>query len=236
MPPKRRNSGSKESGTKKRRRMDASQPPSSGSWRRAPAAAPAPAPAPAAAADPLEGVQLQIDDARAQLQAVGRALDSEEAGVGEVPGTPPGSWSSAAHEYPMMRGINDPAPDHDFSEQYSLPTEEEQEQIQIDRMMRDATRMRTEADRIEAEARERESSLRMSLLQDSAYRVVNRVVTPIRGALSDAASSARRTSETLLLPGARAVAQGAANAVARPARAASLRARPARAASRRRRR
>ena len=176
----------------------------------------------------LQEIQEVNASAEQQLQDVGDMLDAEEAQQNEeeaqqneedVPDTPREGWSSRAREYPFT--TDNPAPPNwNFGETYDEPTPNEREQQEIDAMLTEVARLRQLADDMETTARDRQTSLRTRELQESAVRVASRVMAPISNVLSDAASSARRTSETLLLPAAQRVAQGAVNAVARPARAA----------------
>jgi len=167
--------------------------------------------------DLLEEAESEAESAAQQLREVGMMLELQGEPAQrpeEVPETPREAWSSGAASYPMTMAVNPPPPGHNFSERYPQPNPLEKEQIEIDLMIMRAGRMRKKADELEARARERQSTLRLNSLQSSFSGAVDRVVTPIRGALSDAAASARNTSENLLIPGLMRTSEMAANAVA----------------------
>ena len=171
--------------------------------------------------DTLQEIQEVNASAEQQLRDVGNMLDAEEAQQNEedVSDTDEEGWSSDAHQFPFTED-NPAPPNWDFGETYNEPTPNERERLEIDAMLREVARLRQLANEMAETARERDADLRTRELQESAVRVASRVMAPISNALSDAASSARRTSETLLLPAAQRAAQGAVNAVVRPARAA----------------
>ena len=170
----------------------------------------------------LQEIQEVNDSAEQQLQDVGNMLDAEEEAQQneeDVPDTPREGWSRRAREYPFTRD-NPAPPNWNFGETYHEPTPNQREQQEIDTMLTEVARLRQLANDMETNASVRQTSLRTRELQESAAGLASRVMTPISNVLSDAASSARRTSETLLLPAAQRVARGAVNAVALPARAA----------------
>ena len=177
--------------------------------------------------DPLEAAERGLAEGWNQLREVepiARLIEADNTPQpiegDRAPPSPYGPNEWRGDRFPLTRQniqlqADMGAPPPDFRVNYRNPTREESIEMDIASSERRANRLRAEAQRLEEDARRRRASLGLTNLQNTAGQFINRAVTPIRNVLSAATNSADRTRRNLLEPGARAIASGAMNAMAR---------------------
>ena len=177
--------------------------------------------------DPLEAAERGLAEGWDQLREVepiARLIEADNAPQpieeDRTPPSPYGPNEWRGDRFPLTREnlqlqANMGAPPPDFRVNYRNPTRAESIEMDIASSERRANRLRAEAQRLEEDARRRRASLGIRNMQNTAGQLINRAVTPIRNVLSAANNSVDRTRRNLLEPGARAIASGAMNAMAR---------------------